>query len=100
MTFCSIGRMDSASSGELAIDPVFDQQSSYLRPASLRSRAVSGLLAAALTGLIILMLLTVSTLGPSPRESKPMIAIFHLQPPPPAARARRVVKIENSSEAV
>ena len=74
-----------------------DRQSSYLQPASLRSRAVSGLLAAILTGVIILMLITVSALGPLPPENKPLVVTFNLKPPPPPERARSVVKVENSS---
>ena len=85
-----IGRMDLASAGELPIRPVPDQRSSYLQPASLRSRAISAVLSAGLTLLIILMLLTVSQLGPRPREPKPLIVTFHLQPPPPSAHARSV----------
>jgi hypothetical protein len=74
-----------------------DRQSSYLQRASLRSRAVSGLLAAALTFLIILMLMTVSALGPMPRENKPLVVTFNLKPPPPPEHARSVKKVENSS---
>ena len=44
-----IGRMDLASAGELPIRPVPDQRSSYLQPASLRSRAISAVLSAGLT---------------------------------------------------
>src|SRR5262249_2337237 len=58
----------------------------------------AGLLAAIPTGLVVLMLIAVSALGPRPRENKPLIVIFHLQPPPPA-RARKIVKVESSSHA-
>ncbi len=76
---------------------VSDRKSSYLQPASLRSRIISGLLAAALTGAIILMLLAVSRLGPLQRENKPLVVTFNLKPPPPPERARKVVKVENAS---
>jgi hypothetical protein len=76
-----------------------DRQSSYLRSASLRSRIISALLAAVPTGLIILMLLAVSALGPRPRETKPLVVTFNLKPPPPPERARSVVKVENASHA-
>jgi hypothetical protein len=100
MTFYrSADRIDSRFSSDLAMHPASYRQSSYLQPASLRSRAVAASLAAGITVLIILMLMTVSALGPRRPDTKPLIVTFQLRPPPPPARARTVVKVENSSHA-
>ena len=72
--------------------------SSYQPHASVRSRAAAFLLSLGATVLIVAMLVKVGALGPRMPEPRRMMAIFHLEPPPPA-REPSVARVEHGPHA-